>query len=379
MSIQSLRQLQKSITREGQLEAALALLSELGFRTTSWQPGSVQRTLVTALSYLTADVAGIVSVVAENALDTDASEDWLDVVSTFYGHTRGAAKAATGPVTLTLAGGSPPATWGAGELILSADAVNLGEPLYRVVEAGSLAAGASGTYTIQAVTTGTAGNIVAQPLSFVTPVTGMSASLINEPTTGTWLASPGTDLESDSRLRERNQLKWSQLAYGANRDAYRLWALEADSSVTRVGVSADGSGAVSIYCATATGATSAAQNAAIQAYVDARHPLDDVPTVFSAAVFDVAVEIAPTIVRGTTTTLDIESAIVGYFGQLPIGGLVVAPSSVGQVIRDEMIERVMALPGVRRANIVTPSGNVSLSPHQIPVAKVSITPTLVAT
>jgi len=376
MSLISVRNVLEGISRDQALEMTIGFLADLGFQTDSWQPGSVQRTLVTALAWTIADSTDVIRDLAGNAFDSTASGAFLDAVSAFYGNTRVPASPTVGLVTLTSATGSSPQSWNAGEVLISASADG-SAPLFRISESGSIAATETKTFQVTAAANGTAGNVPNGPAYLVTALSGVTAAFVADATTGTWITSPGTDLESDQRLRERNALKWSQLSYGARRDAYSLWAREADASITRTSVDPDGSGGVTITVATAVGAASAGQVVEIQEYIDARHPFSDTPTVQAASVNNIAVTLAPTIQAGTTTVADIQVTVNEYLGSLPLGGIVVPPSSVGQVLRDELIERIMALPGVRRANLTSPAGDVSLAVDEIASATFTITPTLV--
>lgn len=380
MAFPSVSSVLSGLTREEALSGVIQYLEDLGFSTDSWQPGSVQRTIVTALAWFVADSTSVVQELAANAFDSTASGVFLDAVSRFYGNTRTPASATEGLVTLTSTSGSE--SWNAGEIVFSASADG-SSPLFVISEPGSISGAATATFTARAIAAGSSGNVPNGPAYFVSPLGTVTAELVADATTGSWITRPGTDEESDARLRERNALKWSELSYGARRDAYALWALEADPTITRVSVEPTGitpTGAeaeVTITLATAVGAASAAQVADVQAYVDARAPFRDDPTVQAATVLPVTVTMAPTIEAGTTTVADIQAVINDYFGTIPLGGVEI-PGFSG-VIRDEMVERVMALEGVKRVNMTAPAADVALSKDEIPSATFSITPVLVTT
>lgn len=373
----SVRNLIAGVTRDGALTGLLEILGDLGFTTTAWQPGSVQRTMVTALAWAIADASETVSEIAANALDPDASGDWLDVVSRFYGHTRVPATRAVGLITLTSASGSPTHTITAGVPVVTENADGSGQQYY-ITSGGTLTANTTQTFTLEAAAAGAAGNIPTGTVYLTTPLAGVTATLVADPTTGTWVTTAGTDEESDSRLRERNALKWSELSYGAQPDAYGLWMLESDPSITRWSVANDGAGGVTVRGATSAGGITAGQISAAQAYIDERKPFGDAVTVATATPKSITITAAPTLTSGLGTVADIQAAITEYFASVPLGGEIVPPSSSGQVLRDEIIDRIMSIPGVTRADLSTPATDVSLGANEIPVASYAITPLVVS-
>jgi hypothetical protein len=115
----------------------------------------------------------------------------------------------------------------------------------------------------------------ANPGAVATPFIATDEYAFTSP--GTWYTTEGADEETDALLSARCENRWPALGNFAVRDAYELMASEASASVARVRVVTDPSTAatVHIYIAGSTGVVSAATEAAVQAYVDARSGLTD--------------------------------------------------------------------------------------------------------
>ena len=106
-------------------------------------------------------------------------------------------------------------------------------------------------------------------------------------TPGTWITTQGADLESQQSLATRILARWPSLSDVPNDDVYANWArLALPGQVTRVDVAADPAIAatVNITIAGPTLTNTAAQVNAVQAYIDARCPVTDLPVVAAANV-----------------------------------------------------------------------------------------------
>lgn len=394
----SVSQIMTPVTREQAVRTALEFLSSLGFATGSWATGSWERTITSAAAWLYADGTQAVANLASGAFNESADGDWMTLITeSRYGDTRPGAVACEGLALLTSAAGSPAHSWGVQELQFS-DTPD-GEPhadgspaiLFYNSEAGAIGPSSSLSILIKAVAAGPEPNAIASgsTLYLLTPLTGVTATVPADPSTLTWITVPGANQRSADEQREMNALKWATLApQGAQENCYARWAREADITITRCRPYNTGGGGVTVACATATGGISGGpasvaspgtgQAQTVLDYVeDGRRPVNDIVTVKSATVVPLVIVAAPVIDQGGATKTDIENAIDAYLGGLDIGGKVVPPSASGQVVWEELNELIRKLPGVRRANLTTPSGDVALASDEIAVRSSTITVTYV--
>lgn len=158
---------------------------------------------------------------------------------------------------------------------------------------------------------------------------------------GTWITTQGTDEESDAALRLRCQQRWSSLSIAPTDDCYSFWAKAASSQVTRTKVLLDTAipGKVLIYIAGQGGALPAGVIATVQAYIDARAPITDLPYV--ASVSTTAVTLAGAAIVETNHLDDAQvycqREIQTYIDSLPVGGT---------VRFGEIFEIIMGAPGM---------------------------------
>lgn len=394
----SVSQLITPVTREQAARTGLEFLGQLGFATGSWKVGSWQRTILSAAAWLYADGTQAVANLAKGAFNESAEGDWMTLITeSRYGDERPGAVACEGLALLTSAAGSPAHSWGAQELQF-ADTPD-GEPhadgtpaiLFYNSEAGAIGPSSTLQILIEAVAAGPEPNAIASgsSLYLLTPLTGVTATVPADPSTLTWITVPGANQRGDNEQREMNALKWATLApQGAQENCYLRWAREADATITRARAYSTGSGGVTVACATASGGISGGpasvaspgtgQAQTVLDYIeDGRRPVNDIVTVKSATVVPLTIVAAPVIDRGGATLTDIRNAIDEYLGALPLGGKVVPPSVSGQVVREELLDIIRALPGVRRANLTTPAADVALSGDEIAVRSDTITITYV--
>lgn len=305
-------------------------LEQAAFPIDAWVSGSVPRSLVQVDVETLAELYRIVVQIGKAWSLDDVEGPWLTlhawsryrvprILATFARHT----------MTLTVASGAGPYTITPGQLVLTrSDGVR-----FRSVNTTNVtvAHGTPQTITVQCETAGTTGNT--QPTTLVTPaLAGFSV---------TWSARTTTAVneESDARLRQRCRDKWATLApSGATRETYRYWITSAtmdgtaledggeSCGITRTAFpTPPGDGSVPVWVAGANGQVGAPQLAAAQAFVNARHPYTDRPTLSHATE-------APVDVSGMTVRFKpgqnsaerrdaIVAAIDAYFAGLEISTL----------------------------------------------------------
>ncbi len=305
-----------------------AALASPNFPASSWQAGSVPRTL---LEIEAQGLSSLLSLVSQIALGgyvtqspgvTGAAGSWLDLVAqNVYGLTRNPALATQGVLTLTDAGGAGPFTVVAGQLwFASTNGLR-----YTNTAGGTLSKSGTLQLAISAESPGSAYNVANLAIStMLTPLPGVTVSN-PDPGGGTWITlQQGTDAETDLALSTRCQGQWSALGKGATAATYDLWARTASAEVTRTKVVADGTtgGQVDIYLAGASGAVSGAAVTAVQNYVAPRLPT--AVTQSTAAATNQAAAIAGTVYVYTAQSAAAQAAVATNLAALiqatPVGG-----------------------------------------------------------
>ncbi len=373
----NLSQLLKKVTRQSAVDLILQELASLGFSVVKFTVGKAQRNHIEVFSELFKVASDVIPALAEGGLLGLSTDLWLDFLGQrFYGLTRQEATNAEHTVVLTSTANH---SWPAGGLVVATAAPD--SRSFSAVIAGSISAGDTESITVRALIPGSKSSVgVNTIVVVVSPFAGLSVNNPAIPSLGNSMTVVGVDKESDARFTRRCELRFASLTYSAPRNAYELWALEADATITRVSVGDPvGDSTVVVVCATALGGITAAQITTITNYIeDGRRPINDVVTVQSAVPITVPIVAVPTVRKGEYATpaaasTALSTAWDAFFAALPIGGRIVAPSISGQVLRDELIEIAMVLSGFRRANVTTPSGDVGLSANEVAVGSYTIT------
>lgn len=345
------------VSSEDALETLLEFLEGLGFQATSWQPGSIQRTLIHGFADLYSGLTIVVSDLARAPFPQHARGEYQDLLGEHvFDLERLPATATAGTFRVTLSAAAAPAAWADGELVF-ADAEQDPANTFRNVGADSINPGQTISISVVAETPGAAANIANNTALYLwTPITGLSAA--NPAPTGqsTWITAQGQDEESSERYAERMTLRWARLSAGTE-GAYRGYALEALPELTRV-IATQGAaeGTVRVIGATAVGGLTAPQIQGIADFLNgvtdgvSRRPINDVLTVESATVRTTPAIAATLTVDSTaaaTAAANAEDALVSLFGSIPIGGEKIAPDPAGYVRQARMYGAIMALDGVR--------------------------------
>lgn len=378
----TLGQLLTPVSQDQATESLLQYLAGQGYQATSWQDGSIQKTLVKGFAFLYSALSQVVSDLAAAGYPKLAHGLYQDALGQFfYNLDRVPATATIGTITLTLSAAAAPASWAASDLVV-ADAQQAPANSFRILDPGSLAPGGSGTFSFAAESPGAAGNITPNTtLFFWTPITGLKATNPVLLGSNTWVTTPGTDEESDDRYADRMIGRWSRLTYGNTEGAYRAWALEALPALTRVTAGAAGNpGDVLIVGATALGGLDAGKIATITNYISGvtdnigRRPINDVLFVQSATtVTTPALNLTVTCDSqfANTAVTRCVSALLSLFGSLPLGGEKISPNPLGYVFASRIYQTIMSLQGVR--NVTGVPFDILLSPTSIYTPSIVIT------
>jgi len=377
----TLGQLFTPVTEEQALETLLEFLSGLGFQATSWQDGSIQRTLIQGTAALYSGITVVVSDIARAPFPQYARGDYQNELGErVFDLERVAATATQGTFTLTLSAAAAPASWADGELVF-ADASESPANSFRNAGADSINPGQTIEISVVAEAPGEDGNIPNSTTLYLwTPITGLSAA--NPAPTGqsTWITAQGQDQESNARYAERMTLRWARLSAGTE-GAYRGYALEALPALTRV-IATQGAaeGTVRVIGATAVGGLTSGQIDAIDDFLrgvtdgQSRRPINDVLTVESAVVRTTpALSLTVTAesqVAGDVSA-NVEAALVALFGSLPIGGEKIAPDPSGYVREARMYGAIMAVSGV--LNVTGVPSDILLGALEVYSPAISVT------
>lgn len=362
----SVAQILASTTEQQALDGMLATLRGLGFRTTSWQDGSVQKTLLRAVAR---SYAGASNVLAQtlDALLVRPAGAWQDVRGTYwFGLPRLEAVQAIRDTTWTSAPSAPPHVIARGSIITTAEGVRyetLGPALGT-----SLGTGATVTIEVRALEAGTGGNVAeGTALSLVTPYAGVTVAFDGEPTT------LGAPRETDARYQERLDRRWSEVTYSVGLRAYELWALTADASIARTVAWNNYPNENDVRVTIDEGTVGQVAN--VEAYIAGRSPPNDVVTVTAAVERVIAVVATPRIRVGTTTVDELQDAWQAYADALPIGGTRVAGATAGRFLREGLTRVALCqLSGVESVGLVTPAADVLLARDEIVRLTFTVTP-----
>lgn len=363
----SLQQLLTPSSEDESLTAILAMLDELGFTATSWESGSIQRTLIQLLARLHSSASNTRLALTKGRYNDLAESDWLSLKSTSdFDNTRTAAVATRVKMTLSDPNSVGPITIVISQLVAKDQAGKT----YRNIDAGTLTLG--GTLTLQ-FDAETAGRSNPTTLELATPLAGITAFIaVVDP-----IVRAGADAESDDRLRTRNRAKWSTLAYAAPADAYIAWALAASASVTRAWVddlNPRGPGTLDLYCAGPSGAVPGPVLTTVLDYIEGnidgiyRRPLGSDLQVFSASSQSVSITGTLYVLPAyslTATRDTVYDALTELLETLPVGGT---------VLLAELYETIMSITGVRNVHLTAPLVDTTVSAAAVPVPSLSLTP-----
>lgn len=360
----TLQQLLTPKTEEQALDELLAFLQGLGFTATSWQPGSKARHLVQLLARLRSSFSNTTLLITKGRYNDTAQGDWLTLkAKSDFNNERGAAVAAQIRVRFDDPDGNGPYTVAASGLIVKDE----DGATYRSIDALSLSEGASNVQIrFNAEVAGASSSPAS--VSLVTPLVGVDVSLFE-------IIRPGADPESDERLRDRNRSKWSSLSQAAPGDAYRTWAMEASSSVTRVWVddlNPRGPGTIDVIIAGVSGALPGGVATTVDAYINGgidgvyrrpltanllvknatNHTVNVTGILYSHASYDLA-----------TIRTTVQNKVNGYISTVPVGGT---------VLLAELYRQIMAVDGVRNVVLTAPTSDLTVTAGQVPVGSTSL-------
>lgn len=372
----TLAQLRTLVTVEAATEHLIATLADLGFDTTSWQSGSVQRKLLTLTGIVWNQVSQVIVTLTDQLYNETATSDFLTAFSaSHYANTRLPAVATTGQVVLTCSAAAGPYTIAASELVFSDSAGRT----FRNTGSGTLNSGSTLTLAVVAEVPGAAGNVANNTIT--TLVTSRAGVTVANPaigSTGTWILTLGEDAESDTRLRSRNTTKWSSYAMQLASEGVRFYAYKAANAVTRVAVRTDnpgGPGTVWVYLAGASGPAAGGDVTTVQTALNLRSFGNF--TAYAATAQPIAVSGRVYYSRGYTAAgiqAAVETAIAGAINAAPIGGYDLSPGPTNVIPKNDLEDAIANVTGVRTVALTTPAADIGVPTYSVAtVGTLSIT------
>ena len=375
----SLEQLRTPVTDNQETARLLEVLQALGFNTSGWQPGSVQRTIVQMVGSASARWAEAVDAISRFGFNDSATGDALTAFSnSHYDNQRVVSIAAEGDYTLTGGLVGPPYAVGVGDLIVS----DTNGRQYQNTTAGTVPAGGSVVVTIKALESGIGGNVSNGTITTLnTPLAGVTGSNDAIAPATTWITTLGVDEEDDETLRARNSSKWATLnPIGSPADLYINLALTIDSDLRKVKVddtNPRGSGTLDVYLARESATAQPSDVSTVQTEFDAKVCITSDPLAIAATEVTQNVSFAAyieTAKNNAATQAAIELAITDFLNGLPIGGTDIG--GAGFILLSELITEISSIDGVVNVVMATPSANVPVSPFEVVIVG-TITPTYV--
>jgi hypothetical protein len=376
----SLQDLVTPKTRDDVVADELTTATSEGLQTTTWQVGSVIRTVLVIVAQSVSDLSTVIIEPIKGGFgDLLSSLPWATVWAKGQFNVDAiTALPATGAITITNPT-SKAYQQAAGELIVAHSVTG---KTYRNVATVTIPASSTVTdVQISSEGVGTSNN--AAP-GFVTVLVGpsMDGVTITNP-----LAVLGADDETVSALVTRSRESLGALSPNGPKDAYNYVAKTPALSPTATPITKAvtfldaGSGDVAVYLATADGSPVPSDVAIVQTGIDTyAEPWGT--DAFAVAADNVAIDVTYTVWVKTTslTTAQITSAIATALSVFfsgtetnPIGGIVTPPAT-GFVYADSLIVAITTATlsngttlGIVRADLTLPTADVAIAKNQVAV------------
>jgi uncharacterized phage protein gp47/JayE len=348
----------ETTTQDEELTDLLAAAATAGFPTTSWQSGSVPRTLLEIDAQLNSGVRSNVADIAKGGFLDLSTAGWLTLLAkSVFDEDRVAAVITQGGATLTCASNAGPYTIGLRSLWVS----TAGGKRFTNITAGTLSTGGTLALSWEAEQAGSSYNVAANTITVMTtPLAGVT---VNNPSSS-WITQTGADEESDEDLVARCREKWAILGTGSTEAAYSYWAKQSDAEIRRVvvrphdneGVTADGH--VTVVLAGESGTVSSGARDNAEDYIEARREICAQVHVVAASVNTQTVTATLTVraANRAQAEIDVSANLVALAAEIEIGGT---------IYRSALIEALMEPTGMVNASMSAPAADVTMSWDEI--------------
>lgn len=341
------------------LEFGLGVARIAGLPVDTWRAGDPTRSLYKYLAEALASLDATNAEYIKAGFLSSAAGEWLTVLAwEVYGVERVEATPATPTVTITNNGGGfypiEP-----GDLIVRNTVT---DQTYRNTNAGTLSAGATVTFELEADEAGSDGSVAENEIDEIVAPALLGCEIVSS------TAAVGTDEQSNESLREQCRATTGALSPNGPADAYEYVArnpeLTGVSDVTRARTVDDSdTGEVTLYIASPSGAVAGASVTAVQDAIERwATPLCITPTVVSANA--VTVNVTSTL-EGPDLPADAAALVEARIGAL-FAAAAISDGS-GFVSRSELIAaHHAALPTLRRVVLTAPAADVVLAAGEVP-------------
>lgn len=345
------------------------VLAAVGVPTSSWKPGAVIRTIISATAVMLSGASHLQSAIGKSSFFEKAEGIWADLVGeNVYGTARQLATFADGDVTVTNAGAGI-YSFDPDDLVLVNSTTGKS---YRNVALINLGASSTVTAEFKAVESGSASNALPGEIdTLAAPLTGVTCSNA--------AALQALDDEEDPAYKVRGKEKLGALSPNGPWDAYSYVAKGAKRpdgtlvGVTKVRTTHDGNGNVTTYVAGAAGPLTPTD----LGYVDDAIQVLAAPLAITATTDNAtAVTVAITGEFWIYNTVGLTDAqillLVGqrlqaFFASRPIGGDVISGGGGGKVYVSAIEAAIGGTrPEIFRVSLTVPAADVALTPNQIP-------------
>lgn len=373
-------------------QGLLEMLDDVEFIATSWQEGSLSATHVEMTAEVESRLSKITVFLKKAFQSATAKGEALTRTSSgFFDNEREGAISSQHLVTLACLATAGPHPLDLGDVVV----VHTDGHTYRNIEGNAiiypvtLTSGGTQTLLFEAEVAGAQSNIgnaitpTAVTLALDTTLAGVSITAHS-------LFLAGVDEESDERLDERNNLKWSMLAEGdLIDDAVKALALRASASIIHVKVDSSnprGAGTFDVYIAGLDATASDDDVAKAQAAIENRFfgRGASPPACFVKKSPTVNVAISGTVYyTGTASQAAVksvvEAALLAFIRATPSGGYDYSPGPRGIIPKNDIesvIRQAVETLTERSVTVLltTPTGDIGLSLYDRPIF---VTPTLI--
>ncbi len=377
MPLLTIAQLRRPMIAGEGVDLVLAMLQSLGFETTGWQDGRVQKSLITLLGTFAADLTEIACATVEYGFNRFSSGDALTEFSlSRFGNTREPGVRTSGPMRLTSTSTSP-YTIEVGQLLATdPNGVQFRNTTGGTLAAGSTASPSSLVLQWRSVLEGAA-TVIARgsALTLVNPLAGVTITNTEQ---DPWYDVQGKDEESDETLKRRNATQWSRLSVELIAEAYENIALKFGAAKARVDdTNPRGEGTLDVYCAGEGAVLGNSDLAAIQAAIadrawqtTASWPADADSRVSVLAASAYPLSVTATVyhsasIAGTVIDADVRNALALLVASAPIGGFDFSPGPANVVTVAQILEAITSVDGVLSATLLSPSADQAVDQYAV--------------
>lgn len=360
-------QLRAAASRSEAVDEIIDVFASLGFQTTGWQSGRVQRTMLLGLSTGLADATELARSAIGFGFNLFAAGPILHSFSKnrFDNDVTPGVKT-KGPMRLTSTA-TIPHTIQVGQLIATTSA----GVKFQNLTGGTLSAGSTLDLTFEALIEGASGNVGEGAVNrLLTPLAGVT---ISNSEGSPWYTTTGADEESDRNLRTRNSTKWTTLAIELVKDGYSQVALANGATKVRVDDNNPrGAGTVNVYVSGPASLLDTPTKEALQLAFSKRVLQTDAswPAASTSAVsvLDAAtqeLQLTGTVyhdpnVTSTEMQSRIELAYDDFLVATPLGGYDLSPGPANVISLGDIFELFEKVAGVRTLKLTSPSADVAV-------------------